>query len=216
MTYSGELKPLEPNSNRPMPIRPAPERWENVQTNKAKRNKRTKMNAPSITEASSAILPVPEKNKNSADFQLTTYENLQPIMDPTSPFINAYPINNTVLHLTPLSSINQPYVNLPLVIYSNSINYSYCFSDTFLPSPVHFVFPSSDQIASDIIHFFVQASPHTSPNNLQLVVFENMLNKNFKQTLISHTDSLLLAFSNHDYTTFESIIRRCIAHFGLR
>ena len=95
-------------------------------------------------------------------------------MDPTSPFINAYPNNNTVLPLTPISSINQPYVNLPLVIYSNSINYSYSYSDKFLSSPVHFVFPSSNQIASDIIHSFVQASPHTSPNNLQLVVYENM------------------------------------------
>ena len=170
MAYSGELKSLEPNSNRPLPIRPAPERWENVQTTDAKRNKSKRMNAPSITEASSAILPAFEKNQNSSDFQLMTYSNLPPIMGPTLPFINAYPISNTVLLLTPLSSINQPYVNLPLVIYSNSINYSYSYSDTFLPSPVHFVFPSSDQIASDIIHFFVQASPHISPNNLQLVV----------------------------------------------
>ena len=135
----------------------------------------------------------------------------------TSLFINAYPINYTVLVLTRfLTSINQPYVNHPFVIYSNSINYSYSYSDTFIPLPVHFVFPSSDQIAYDIIHSLVQASPHTSPNNLQLVVFENMLNKHFKQILISHIDSLLLACHNRDYTTFESIILSCIAHFGLR
>ena len=124
-------------------------------------------------------------------------------MDPTSPFINAYPINQTVSLTTPLSSINQPYIYLSLVIYPNSIYYSYSYSDTFLFLLVHFVFPSSDQIASDIIHFFVQATPHTLQNNSQLVVLENMLNKHFKQTLISHIDSLLLAFPNCDYTTFE-------------
>ena len=216
MAYSGELKPLEPNSNRPLPIRPPPERWENVQTTEAKQNKRTKLNAPSIPEASFVIPPVPENNKTIADFQLTAYENLPPIINPTSPFINSYSIHNTVLLLTPLSSINQPCVNLPHVIYSNSINYSYSYCDSFLHSPVHFVFPSSDQIASDIIHFLVEASPHTSPNNLQLVVFENMLNKNFKLTLISYINSLLVAFSNRDYTTFQSVIRSCIARFGLR
>ena len=71
MAYSAELKPLEPDSKRPLPIRLAPERWENVQTTEAKRNKRKGMNAPSITEASSAIQPVPEKNTNSAYFQVT-------------------------------------------------------------------------------------------------------------------------------------------------
>ena len=101
MAYSGELKPLEPNSNRPLPSRPPPERWENVQTTEAKRNKRKRMNEPSIKETSSAIPIVLEKNENSADFQLTTYENLPRIMDPTSPFINAYPINNTVSLSTP-------------------------------------------------------------------------------------------------------------------
>ena len=140
MAYSGELKLLEPNSNRPLPNRPQLERWENVQTTEAKRNKRKRMNTLSIKETSSAIQTVFEKNENSADFQLTTYKNLLPIMDPTSPFINAYPINNTVSFSTCLCSINQPYVNLPPVIYSNSINYSYSYSDTFLPSPVHFVF----------------------------------------------------------------------------
>ena len=137
-------------------------------------------------------------------------------MDPCSPLINAYPINNTVsLSIPSLISINQLYVNIPIVILSNCTNYYYFYNDTFLPSFVHFVFPSSDQIASDIIHFNVQASPHTSPNNLQLVVLENMLNKHFKQILISHIDLLLLAFPNRDDTSFESIIRSCIVHFWL-
>ena len=68
MALSGEQKPLEPNSIRPFLIRPPPERWENVQTNKAKRNKRKKINTQSITEASSAIPPVSNKNTNSAEF----------------------------------------------------------------------------------------------------------------------------------------------------
>ena len=109
MAYSGELKPLEPNSNRPLPSRPPPERLKNVQTTEAKRHKRKRMNAPSIKKTSSAITTVSENNKISADFQLTTYENLPFILDPTSPFINDYPINNTVLLSTPsLNNINQP------------------------------------------------------------------------------------------------------------
>ena len=132
MAYRGEPRPLEPNSNRPLPSRPPPERWENLQTTEAKQNKRKGMNAPSIKKTSFAIPTVLERNVNRADFQLTTYENLPPIMDPISPFINSYPLNNSVLLSTPLSSINQPYVNLPLVIYSNSTNYSYSYSITFL------------------------------------------------------------------------------------
>ena len=75
---------MEPNSNRPLPIRPRPERLENVQTTEAKQNKRKKLNAPSIPEASSVIPPVLENNKNIVNFQLTAYENLQPSMDPTN------------------------------------------------------------------------------------------------------------------------------------
>ena len=82
----------------------------------------------------------------------------------------------------------------------------------FFPTPLNFVFTSSEQFASDIIHFLVQASPHTLPNNLQLVVFENMLIKHYKQSLISHINLLLLAFPNSNYTTFETIICSCIAH----
>ena len=134
-------------------------------------------------------------------------------MDPTSPFINAFSINNTV-SLSPPSiiSIYQPYVKLPPFKYSSNTDYSYSNSNTFFPKPLNLIFPSSDQIASDIIHFLVQASPHTSPNNVQLVVFENMLIKHYKPSLISHINLLLLAFPNSNYTTFETIIRSYIAH----
>ena len=90
-------------------------------------------------------------------------------------------------------------------------------SNTLLPTAYtsNFVFPSSENIASDIIHFFVQASPHTSPNKLQLFVLD-MLNKHYKQSIISHIDLLLLAFPNRNYTTFESIICSCITPFRFR
>ena len=138
-------------------------------------------------------------------------------MDPTSPFINASSINNTVL-LRPsfISNTNHTYLNVPHVRYSNRINYSYTYSDTLLPTNLNFVFILSGLIASEIIDFFVQALTHTSSNMLQLFVFDNMLNKHFKQPLIFHIDLLLLAFSNRNDKTFKSIIRSCIITFGFR
>ena len=194
MAYSGKLKPLEPNANRLLPIRPPPEPWEPFQPTEAKQNNRERVNAPSIENTSTVLPTLPKTSENSADLRLTTYENLPPIMDPTSPFINAFPFNNTVSLFPPIISINQPYVNLPPVRFSSITNYFYFYSNTLLPTPSNFVFPSSEQIASDIIHFLVKASPQTSPNNLQLFVLENMLNKHYKQSLISHIDILLLAF----------------------
>ena len=114
-----------------------------------------------------------------------------------------------------LISGESPYVNIPSMISLNSTTYLYSYSDTLLPTPSNFVFPSSEQIASDIIYFLVQASPHKSSNNLQLVVLENMLNNHYKQSFISDIDLLLLAFPNRNYTTFETIIRSCIAHIGV-
>ena len=191
----GELKQLQPNANRPLPSRPPPKPLEPFQPTETNQNKLKIMNAPSLEKTSSAIPTVPNRSGNSEDTRLTTYENLPLIMDPTSPFINACSINNTV-SLSPPSiiSTNQPYVNLSPFNYSSNTNFSYSYSNTFFPIPLNFVFSSSEQIASDIIHFLVQASPHASPNNLQLVVFENMLIKHYKPSLISHINLLLLAF----------------------
>ena len=109
-----------------------------------------------------AILTVPDKSENSADTRLTPCENLAPIMDPTSPFINASFINNTVSLFQPsIISTKQPYVNLPLFKYSSNTNYSYSYSNTFFPTPLNFVITPFEQIANDIIHFVVQASSHT-------------------------------------------------------
>ena len=213
----GELKQLEPNANRPLPSRLPPKPWEPFQPTETNQNKRKIMNTPSLEKTPSAIPTVPNRSENSEDTRLSTYENLPPIMDPNSPFINAFSINNTV-SLSPPStiSINQPYVFLPPFNYSSNTNYSYSYSNTFFPTPLNFVFILSEQIASDIIYFLVQASPHTPPNNLQLVVFENMFIKHYKPSFIFHINLLLLAFLNCNYTTFETIIRSFIAHIGFR
>ena len=216
MAYSGKLKPLEPNANRLLLIRLPPEPWELIQPTEAKQNKRERVNAPSIENTSTALPTLPKTSENSADLRLTTYESLLPIMDPTSPFINAFPFNNTGSLSPPINSTNQPYVNLPPVQFSSITNYFYSNDNTLLPTPSNFVFFSSEQIASDIIHFLVQASSQTSPNNLELFVLENMLNKHYKQSLISHIDLVLLTYPNRNNSTFESIIRSCIRHFDLR
>ena len=150
------------------------------------------MNAPSLEKTSSAIPTVFNRSENSEDTRLTRYENLPPIMDPNSKFINAYSINNTVLLLSPSIIItNQPYVNFPPFNYSSNTNYFYSYSNTFFPTPLNFVFFSSEQIANDIIHFFILSSPYTLPNNLQWVVFENMLIKHYIPSLIFHINLLL-------------------------
>ena len=212
--YSGEL---EPNANRPLPSRPPPEPWVPFQPTKPKRNKCERINPPSMEKTSSPKPTAPSNSENSADRRPSTYENLPSIMDPTSPFINAFPINDTVVSPSfhSLISVESPYINIPFMISLNSTTYSYSYSNTLLPTPSKFVFPSSEQIASDIIYFLVKASPHKSSNNLQLVVLENMLNEHYKQSLISDIELLLLVFPNRYYTTFETIIRSCIAYFGV-
>ena len=59
------------------------------------------------------------------------------------------------------------------------------------------------------------AHSYTTPNNLQLVVLENIINKHYKQSLISNIELLLLAIPNRNYQTFETIICSCIAYFGV-
>ena len=213
----GELKPLEPNANRPLPSRPPPESWKPFQPTEAKRNKRERVNAPKIEYTYIALPTVPKTSKNISILRISPYENLPFILDPTSPFINALSINNTVsLSPSSMNCTNQTYLNVSPVKYSSRTKYSYSYSNTLLSTPSNFVFPISEQIASDITHFLVQATPLTSPNNLQLVVLKNMLIKHYKQSLISHIDLLLLVYQNRNYTTFETIIPSCIAHIGFR
>ena len=103
---SGELEPLEPNANRPSPSRPPPGPWVPFQPTKFRRNKCERINPPSIEKTSSAKPTAPRNRENSADLRFSTYGNLTSIMDPTSPFINAFPINNTVVSPSPLSLIS--------------------------------------------------------------------------------------------------------------
>ena len=117
----GELKQLEPNANRPLPSRLPPKPWEPFQPTETNQNKRKRLNAPSLEKTSFAILTVPDKSEHSADTRLTTYENLAPIMDPTSPFINTSLINNTVTFFPPsIISTIQFYVNLFFQIFKEN------------------------------------------------------------------------------------------------
>ena len=112
MTSNEELKPLEPNSNRPLPSRPPLERCKNVQTSVW--TECTVDNGNIICDTNSYW----KQNENSSDFLLRTNQTLQLIMDSTSLFINAYLINNTASLSTPsFSSTKQPYINLPTFIY---------------------------------------------------------------------------------------------------
>ena len=185
--YSGELELLEPNANRPLPSSQLPEPWMLFQSTNPKRNKCERTNPPSMKKISFAIPTVPTNSENSVDLRHSTYKNLPSIMDPTSRFKNAYFINDTVCSPTfhSLISVESHYVNIPRIISLSSTTYSYSYREPLLSTPLNFVFPSSEQIASDIIHFLVQASPHKSSNNLQLVLVDNMLNKPYKQSLIS-------------------------------
>ena len=136
-------------------------------------------------------------------------------MDPTSSFITAFSFNKTISLSPPIINTSKPYVNLYPVKFSSITNYCYSYSNTLLLKRSNFIFPSSEQIASDNIYFLVQASPQISSDNLPLLVIENMLNKHYKQSLIFHINLLFFAFPNCKYTTFESIICSCITHFDL-
>ena len=48
---SGELEPLEPNANRPLPSHPPPEPWVLFQPTKPERNKSERINPPSIEKS---------------------------------------------------------------------------------------------------------------------------------------------------------------------
>ena len=175
-----ELNPPERYANRPLPSRPPPERWEPFQPTERKRNKRKRLNESSIENTSTALPTVYTTSEKSSFLSLSPYKNLPSIIDATSPCINSVSINNTVsISRCSLISTHQPYLNILHVVYSSSTDYSYSNSNTLLSTDSNFEFPSSEQISSDIIHFLVHALPHTSPNNLQLVVLENMLIKHY-------------------------------------
>ena len=121
-----ELIQLEPNANRPLPSRPPSKPWKPFQQTETNQNKRKRINSPSLDKPSFAIPTAPDKSENSADARLTTYTNLPPIIDPNTPFIHAFSINNIVSLYSPsIITTNQPYVNFSSFKYSSNTNYSY-------------------------------------------------------------------------------------------
>ena len=215
MAYSGEQKAFDPNANRPLPSRPLPERWEPFQPTEIKLNNRERMNTPFAENTSTALPTVPTNCEDIQNYDLSTYENVISIQNATLPYIDE-DLHNYTNSLTPPSNIStkQSYVNIPPIIDSSSIDCSYFYSKTLLTAHSNFEFPSSEQIATDILHFLIEASPHTSANRVQFCVLENMLNKHYKQFIISHIDELLLAIPLRNYKTFELIVRSGIAHIG--
>ena len=215
MAYSGEQKAFNPKANRPLPSRPLPKRLEPFQPTEVKQNKRERMNTPSSENTSIAMPTVPKICEDIQNHELSTYENVPSIQNATLPYIDE-DMHNYTISLTLPSNIStkKSYVNIPPILNSSSIDYSYFYSKTLLTAHSNFEFPSSEQIATDILYFLIEASPHTSSNRIQFCVLENMLNKHYKQFIISHIDELLLAIPLCNYKTFELIICSCIAHIG--
>ena len=80
---------------------------------------------------------------------LPTTSEINPTFQMT---FHSSPNDNLPLYenVLPVTTTALPYLNVPpVIIYSSSCTYSN--SDTLIPTPFTFVFPSSDQIASDII-----------------------------------------------------------------
>ena len=215
MAYSGEQKAFDLNANRPLPNRLLPERWELLQPTEIKLNNRERMNTPSAENTSIALPTVPKHCEDNQNYELSTYDNVPSFQNATLPYIDE-DLHNYTNSLTPPSNIStkQFYVNIPPIIHSSSIDCSYFYSKTLLTAHSNVESPSSKQIATDILYFLIEASPHTSANRIQFCVLENMLNKHYKQFIIFHIDELLLAISLRNYKTFELIIRSCIAHIG--
>ena len=177
MAYSKEQKAFDPNANRSLPSRPIPERWEPFQPTEVKQNNRERMNTPSAENTSTALPTVSKTCEDIKNHELLTYKNVPSIQNATLPYIDE-DLHNYTISLTPPSNIStkQFYVNIPLIIDSSRIDYFYFYSKTLLTAHSNFEFPSSEQIATDILHFLIEASPHTSSNRIQLFVLENMCN----------------------------------------
>ena len=163
MAYSREQKAFDSNANRPLPSRPLPERWGLLEPTEVKQSKRERMNTPSADNTSTALPTVPKTCEDIQNHELSTYENVPSIQNATLPYIDEY-LHNYTISLTPPSNIStkQSYVNIPFIIDSSSIDYSYFYSKTLLTEHSNFEFPSSEQIATDILYFLIEASPHTS------------------------------------------------------
>ena len=112
------------------------------------------MNTPSVKNTSTVLPTVPKHCEDIQNYELSTYENVPSIQNATLPYIDE-DLHNYTNSLTPPSNIstNQSYVNIPSIIDLSSIDYSYLYSKTLLTAHSNFEFPSSEQIATDILNF---------------------------------------------------------------
>ena len=111
---------------------------------------------------------------------LPSYKNLSSVMSTNSSSITPSAFVTTIL----------PYANVPPVISPScsiiySVSNTYSSSNTLVHTPLTFAFPSSEQIACDIITFLVKSSPQYSSNTFPLIVLNNMLHKHYKPSLMS-------------------------------
>ena len=203
--------------NRPLLHRPPPQPWDPTQQSEPKRNKRGRVNAPrqqngrfqsltSLTTERTPTLPTTSEASTSLKMTIRTpaYANLPPEFITSSPYVN---VSSNIITQSSTSALYS-------VTSSNSSSTS-TYSDTLLPStPSYFPFPSSDQLASDLLSFLVQVSPQ-SASSLHLLVLENTLRKHFYPTLVSHIESLYITHPNRNYVTFEYIIRNSLSHLGI-
>ena len=147
------------------------------------------MNTPFAANTSISLPTVPKNCKVIQNYKLSTYKKVPSIQNATLRYIDE-DLHNCTNSLIPPSNIStkQSYVNIPPIIDSSSIDYFYFYSKTLLTAHLNFEFFSSEQIATDILHFLIESSPHTSSNRIQFCVLENMLNKHYKQFIILHID----------------------------
>ena len=77
-------------------------------------------------------------------------------------------LHNYTNSLTPPSNIStkHSFVKIPFIIDSISIDYFNFYSKTLLTAYSKFECPSSEQIATDILHFLIEALPHTPANKI--------------------------------------------------
>ena len=201
------MTPTVSNANRSPAFRPLPQPWE-LQPSEPKRNERGRPNAPrqengqfnsqcspSMEKTLTAMTNILTTSEHNATLTMTfhsspyenlpSYENLSYVMNTNSSFITPSAVVTTI----------SPYVNVSPVISSScsttySVSNTYSSSNTLVPTPLTFDFPSSEQIACDIITFVVQSSPKSSSNTLPLNVLENTCYTNI-------TNHRLCPTSNH-------------------
>ena len=143
MAYSEQQNAFNLTANRPLPSRPLPDSWEPLQPTEVKQHKRERMNTPFAENTSTALPTIQKICEDIQNHELSTYENVPSIQNATLPYIDEDLYNYTISLTLPSNiSIKQSYVNIPPIIDSSSIDYSYFYSKTLLTAHSNFKFPS--------------------------------------------------------------------------